>query len=84
LEGFTLNTTKSYTTWDSLPDTLTAAHIAEFLGISRKTVYELFKLDVEHGGIPNFEIGTSKRVEKSDLETWIADQKQKKSSSRAV
>jgi excisionase family DNA binding protein len=83
LEGFTLNTTQ-FTTWDSLPDTLTATHIAQFLGISRKTVYELFKLDVEHGGIPNFEIGTSKRVEKSDLEMWITDQKQKKSSSRAV
>ncbi|MEH7120049.1 helix-turn-helix domain-containing protein [Neobacillus vireti] len=79
-----MNTTKQYTTWESLPDTLTAAHIAQFLGISRKTVYELFKLDVAHGGIPNFEIGTSKRVEKSDLEIWIADQKQKKSSSRAV
>jgi excisionase family DNA binding protein len=84
LEGITLTTTKQYTTWESLPDTLTAAHIAQFLGISRKTVYELFKLSVEHGGIPNFEIGTSKRVEKSDLEMWIADQKQKKSSNRAV
>ncbi|MCT2346580.1 helix-turn-helix domain-containing protein [Niallia taxi] len=79
-----MNTTKLFTTWNSLPDTLTATHIAQFLGISRKTVYELFKLDVEHGGIPNFDIGTSKRVEKSDLEMWIADQKQKKSSNRAV
>ena len=79
-----MTTTKQYTTWESLPDTLTAAHIAQFLGISRKTVYELFKLSVEEGGIPNFEIGTSKRVEKSDLEMWIADQKQKKGSSRAV
>ncbi|WP_409291120.1 helix-turn-helix domain-containing protein [Peribacillus sp. SCS-37] len=79
-----MNTTKQYTTWNSLPDTLTAAHIAQFLGISRKTVYELFKLEIEHGGIPNFEIGTSKRVEKSDLEMWITDQKQKKNSGRAV
>ncbi|MCP8971369.1 helix-turn-helix domain-containing protein [Ectobacillus ponti] len=79
-----MSTTKQFTTWESLPDALTAAHIAEFLGISRKTVYELFKLDVQHGGIPNFEIGASKRVEKADLEMWIAEQKQKKSSSRAV
>lgn len=70
--------TKQYTTWESLPDTLTAAHIAEFLGISRKTVYELIKLNIEHGGIPHFEIGASKRVEKADLELWIANQKQKK------
>ncbi|MCM2591446.1 helix-turn-helix domain-containing protein [Rossellomorea marisflavi] len=73
-----------YTTWSSLPDTLTAAHISEFLGISRKTVYELFKLSTEHGGIPNFEIGASKRVEKSDLEAWIQAQKQKKVNVPAV
>jgi hypothetical protein len=84
LEEFTLNKTKQYITWESLPDALTAAHIAEFLCISRKTVYELFKLNVEHGGIPNFEIGASKRVEKADLEIWVAAQKQKKSSGRAV
>ena len=69
---------KQYTTWESLPDTLTASHIAQFLGISRKTVYELFKLNVEHGGIPNFDIGASKRVEKADLAMWINNQKQKK------
>ena len=73
-----MNQTKQYTTWDSLPDTLTASHIAQFLGISRKTVYELFKLNVEHGGIPNFDIGASKRVEKADLAMWINNQKQKK------
>jgi excisionase family DNA binding protein len=78
--GLILNKTKQYTTWESLPDTLTAEHIAQFLGISRKTVYELFKLKVEHGGIPNFEIGASKRIAKADLEIWIANLKQKKSS----
>lgn len=72
-----MNKTKKYTTWESLPDTLTAAHISQFLGISRRRIYELFKVKVEHGGIPNFEIGASKRVEKSDLEMWIAKQKQK-------
>ncbi|HFK1767257.1 hypothetical protein AT258_24605 [Bacillus wiedmannii] len=73
-----MNKTKQYTTWESLPDALTASHIAQFLGISRKTVYELFKLHVEHGGIPNFDIGASKRVEKADLAMWINNQKQKK------
>lgn len=63
--------TKQYTTWDSLPDTLTAQHISQFLGISRRRVYELFQIHPDFGGIPNFEIGLSKRVEKIDLKNWI-------------
>ncbi|MDR4888236.1 helix-turn-helix domain-containing protein [Fredinandcohnia sp. QZ13] len=78
-----MNKTKQYTIWESLPDTLTATHIGQFLGISRKTVYELFKLKIEHGGIPNFEIGTSKRVEKADLKMWVANQKLKKDAAPA-
>lgn len=77
-----MNKTNQYTTWESLPNTLTATHIGQFLGISRKTVYELFKLNIDHGGIPNFEIGASKRVEKADLEMWVANQKLKKSSTQ--
>jgi excisionase family DNA binding protein len=64
---------KEYTTWESLPDTLTAKHIAEFLGISRRRVYELFQVNVKDGGIPNFTIGaTTKRVDKADLKQWIS------------
>jgi hypothetical protein len=33
---------------------------------------------VEHGGIPNFEIGASKRVEKADFKQWIEQLKEKK------
>ncbi|BCB02127.1 helix-turn-helix domain-containing protein [Bacillus sp. KH172YL63] len=73
-----MNKTKKHTTWESLPDTLTAQQISEFLGISRKTVYELLKVHVEHGGIPNYEIGISKRVEKDDLMQWIKRLKNKK------
>ncbi len=69
--------TKKFTTWESLPDTLTALHISQFLGISRRRVYELFQTRVEHGGIPNFSIGTSKRVEKSDFIQWIIQLKKK-------
>lgn len=72
-----MNSTKKFTTWDSLPDTLTAQHIAEFLSISRRRVYELFQIQVEHGGIPHFSIGTSKRVEKSDFQQWIMRLKEK-------
>lgn len=73
-----MKSTEEFTTWESLPETLQAKHIAGFLGISRKTVYELLKTNVDHGGIPNFEIGISKRVEKADLKQWIKQQKENK------
>ncbi len=65
-------------TLDSLPEILTAQHIADYLGISRRRVYELFDVKPEYGGIPNFDIGYSKRVEKTDLVKWIQEQKKKK------
>ncbi len=73
-----MSTAKKYITWESLPDTLTALHISQYLGISRRRVYELFQISVDHGGIPNFEIGASKRVDKSDLKNWINQKKSNK------
>ncbi len=70
-------TNKIYTA-ESLPEILTAQHISDYLGISRRRVYELFQLKPEYGGIPNFEIGMSKRVVKDDFFTWIDKQKEKK------
>lgn len=70
---------REFTTWDSLPDTLTAKHIAQFLGISRRRVYELFQIHVNHGGIPNFSIGASKRVDKEDFKKWRNKLKEKSS-----
>lgn len=64
---------------DQLPDILTAQNIADYLTISRRRVYELFKLHPEHGGIPNFDIGFSKRVDKQDFINWIEARKQEKS-----
>lgn len=64
---------------DQLPDILTAQNIADYLTISRRRVYELFKLHPEHGGIPNFDIGFSKRVDKKDFINWIEARKQEKS-----
>ena len=75
---------KNYTTWESLPDTLTAIHIAQYLGISRRRVYELFQVHYDQGGIPNFEIGLSKRVDKVDLKQWIMQQKEKKVSKASL
>lgn len=56
---------------DELPEIITAQHIADYLKISRRRVYELFKLHPDHGGIRNFDIGFSKRVRKEDLVKWI-------------
>ena len=64
---------------DQLPDILTAQNIADYLGISRRRVYELFQMTPEHGGIPNFDIGMSKRVRKEDFLRWIERRVQEKS-----
>ena len=72
-----MENTKKYTTWESLPDTLTAQQISQFLIISRRRVYELFKIHEDHGGIPNLKIGASKRVDKADFKQWITQRKEK-------
>lgn len=56
---------------DELPEIITAQNIADILKISRRRVYELFQITPKVGGIPNFEIGNSKRVVKDDLLLWI-------------
>lgn len=58
---------------DLMPDILTANDIAGYLHLSRRRVYELFQLNVKAGGIPNFDIGYSKRVRKKDFIIWIED-----------
>lgn len=59
-----------------LPQILTAQHIANYLGISRRRVYELFQLSEEAGGIKCFQIGTSKRVDREDFFKWIERKKE--------
>lgn len=66
------------TTEERLPDILTAQHISDYLGICRRRVYELFQLSPEEGGIPSFDIGLSRRVEKQDFLGWIRSQKESK------
>lgn len=58
-----------------LPEIITAKHIALYLNISRRRVYELFQLKPSNGGIPNFDIGFSKRVLKEDFVKWINHKK---------
>lgn len=59
----------------NLPNILTAKHIASYLGISRRRVYELLQMSEEVGGIRNFQIGLSKRVDKEDFLRWIEQKK---------
>lgn len=62
---------------DCLPDQLTAQHIADYLGISRDTVYNLFNVKPDFGGIKNYSIGTSRRADKEDFFDWLEQQKNK-------
>jgi len=68
---------------DELPEIITAQHIANFLKISRRRVYELFQITPTVGGIPNFEIGISKRVVKGDFLQWIELRKSDKNGTNA-
>ncbi len=74
---------KHYTI-ETLPEVLTARHIADYLGISRRRVYELFQRSPKAGGIPNFEIGLSKRVDKQDFTCWIEARKAEKEQKNAM
>ena len=63
---------------NDLPEIITAQHISDYLGISRGKVYTLFQIKPASGGIPNFAIGKSKRVEKKDFMEWIEARKVEK------
>lgn len=64
--------------WDELPDILTAQNIADYLHISRRRIYELFQINETSGGIPNLDIGASKRVKKETFKRWLAAREQEK------
>lgn len=70
---------KKEKTLEELSDILTAQDIADYLKISRRRVYDLFKQNVNYGGIPNFEVGNTKRVLKEDLVKWIVSKRNSKS-----
>ncbi|MDQ0254136.1 hypothetical protein J2S74_001509 [Evansella vedderi] len=72
--------TEKHIPWESLPDTLTAQQICEILEMSRRRVYELFKIHVDYGGIPTFQIGASIKVDKKDFKQWNDGRKGKKCS----
>lgn len=78
--GESLREKRKNTSLGNLPEVLTAQDIADYIGISRRRVYELFQLKPDFGGIPNFELGRSKRVIKNDFVKWIEDKKNEKAS----
>lgn len=69
---------KQRPTLETLPEILTAQNISDYLSICRRRVYELFQLHPTEGGIPNFDIGLSRRVDKQDFINWIQARKQEK------
>lgn len=69
---------KAVYTMDTLPEIMTAQHIATYMGISRARVYELLKLRPVAGGIPCINIGATKRVCKDDFVEWLDSKRKEK------
>ncbi|WP_281248857.1 helix-turn-helix domain-containing protein [Bacillus alkalicellulosilyticus] len=57
---------------------MTANQLADFLGISRKTIYKLFQTPSVHGGIPHSKVGETNIVDKDDFIHWIMNKKKEK------
>lgn len=79
---------KKHISLDELPEILTAQEISNYLGISRTRVYELFQLLPKAGGIPNFDIGSSKKASKraikKDFIQWMESRKSEKANRFSV
>ncbi len=52
---------------------MTAAQVAQLLGIPRSSVYEYARR--EHDPLPTIEIGRHRRFLRSDLEEWLGEQR---------
>lgn len=59
----------------TMDEVLTAEPIANYLHISRKTVYRLMATSPQAGGIPSFNVGSSKRVLREDFVAWLNSRK---------
>lgn len=62
---------------EDLPDVCSPQVCADFLGISRGRVYEYCQLAPEANGIPSYNIGGSRKIDKADLLRWKEAQKQR-------
>lgn len=55
-------------------DLITIKQVAEFLNLAEKTVYRM----ANDGEIPAFKIGGSWRFKRSEVEEWLEQQRNKK------
>lgn len=55
---------------EDLPDVLTPQHVADYMGISRRRVYEYCQIPKEAGGLNSYTIGGSRKIDKADLIEW--------------
>lgn len=58
-----------------IEESLTALEVAELLKITKNTVYEL----VKRGELPGYKVGKKLRIDKTDVESYINNQKVTKS-----
>lgn len=55
---------------DDLPDVLTPQLFADYIGISRRRVYEYCQLSEKDGGLKSYLVGASRKIDKVDLIAW--------------
>jgi len=56
------------------PEIMTPEELAEYLRVSRQTIYNL----LWRGEIPGMKVGTHWRLKKSDVEKWISQKGQER------
>ena len=61
-----------------IDESLTAPEVAELLKITKNTVYEL----VKRGELPGYKVGKKLRIDKTDVESYINNQKVTKSNNK--
>ncbi|WP_068779629.1 helix-turn-helix domain-containing protein [Paenibacillus sp. GM2] len=61
---------------EDLPDLLTPQQVADYIGISRKRVYEFCQLKESAGGLVSFLIGKSRKIEKQEMVRWLDSMKE--------
>ncbi|MBO0783164.1 MAG: helix-turn-helix domain-containing protein [Ktedonobacteraceae bacterium] len=66
---------KTTTSLEALPpldDLLTVEQVAERLGLSKPTIYEL----IYHEGLPSVKLGKSRRIIPASLQQWLKEREQ--------
>ena len=69
---------KKYHRAEDLPDVITPYIMATYAHIGRSRIYELMDILPEAGGIPSFNVGSTKLAAKEDFLAWIEDRKAEK------